>query len=70
MKPRTNLQRVLLEEGRKQSWLAGKIGIDQASLSRIVNGLHADERTRAAIADALGRHPDELWPSADAEAAA
>lgn len=70
MKPRTPLQRIIREEGRKQSWLAEKVGIDQASLSRIVNGLHADEATRTAIADALGRQVDELWPDAGEQVAA
>lgn len=68
----TPLKRLLVAEGRKQSWLAEKIGIDQATLSRIVNGLHCDPSTREAIAKALCRSVDELWPAsipADREAA-
>lgn len=58
----TPLARILREEGRKQSWLAERIGVDPAQLSRIVNGLHAPEATQRAIADVLGREIGELWP--------
>lgn len=67
----TPLKAVLEEEGRKQSWLSERTGIPQPRLSQIVNGhWNADEPTRAAIAAALGRHVDELWPDADQAAAA
>ena len=67
----TPLRRVLESEGRRQSWLAAKVGKDPADMSRIVNGMVPSEPTRAAIADALGRHVDELWPpAADTQAAA
>jgi transcriptional regulator with XRE-family HTH domain len=58
----TPLKRILLEEGRKQSWLAEKVGIDQPTLSRIVNGLHCDAATCERIALALGRDVAELFP--------
>lgn len=64
--PSTPLKRVLLEEGRKQSWLAEKVGVDQPTLSRIVRGLHCDAETRTKIADALGREVQELWPEPQA----
>lgn len=67
--PTTPLGRILREEGRKQSWLAERVGIDPAQLSRIVNGLHAPEATRRAIADTLGRNVDELWPEPGEQAA-
>lgn len=60
---RTPLQRVIREEGRKQSWLAQRVGCDEAHLSRIVNGLHPDDATKQSIADALGRDVTELWPA-------
>lgn len=60
---RTPLQRVLTEEGRRQTWLADKVGIDKAHLSRIVNGLHVgDDDLKARIAETLGRTVDELFP--------
>lgn len=65
----TALKRILLAEGRKQSWLAAKVGLREDQLSRIVNGLHCDASTREAIASALGRTVAELWPALDREAA-
>lgn len=58
----TPLKRVLRDEGRKQSWLAEKVGIDQATLSRIVNGLHAEASVQAKIAEALRRPVADLFP--------
>jgi lambda repressor-like predicted transcriptional regulator len=59
----TPLKRIMLDEGRRQSWLASTIGKDQSEVSRIVNrGLVPDEEIRLAIASALGREPSELWP--------
>lgn len=66
---RTPLRAVLEEEGRRQSWLAAKVGKDPADMSRIVNGLIPDEATREAIAAALGRQVDELWPTDEQVAA-
>lgn len=60
---KTPLQRILREEGRKQSWLADRVGCDEAHISRIVNGLHPSDATKHLIADALGRDVDDLWPA-------
>jgi DNA-binding XRE family transcriptional regulator len=65
----TPLKQILLAEGRKQSWLAKTVGIDQATLSRIVNGLHCDEPTRVAISAALGRPAREVFPESERLAA-
>ena len=68
----TPLKRVMLAEGRRQSWLAERIGKQQSVVSLIINrGLIPDPETRQAIAEALGRKVDELWPehSEKAEAA-
>lgn len=63
----TPLKRVMMAEGRRQSWLAAQIGKDQSEVSRIVNrGLVPDRETQEAIAAALGREVGEFW-SADAE---
>lgn len=61
-RPTTRLGEILEAEGRKQSWLAERVGVDPATLSRIVNGLHPADDTRAKIAAALGRTEAELWP--------
>jgi lambda repressor-like predicted transcriptional regulator len=51
------------DEGRRQTWLAARIGKHESEVSRYINrGLIPDEDTRQAIADALGRQPSELWP--------
>jgi lambda repressor-like predicted transcriptional regulator len=66
----TPLKRIMQDEGRRQSWLAQRIGKDQAEVSRYVNrGMVPPEETRQAIADALDREPAELWPDLYAEAA-
>lgn len=59
------------DEGRRQSWLAERIGKDQSDVSRYINrGMLPPEETRQAIADALGRELVELWPDLHEEAAA
>lgn len=65
----TALKRTLQAEGRKQVWLAGQIGKHESEVSRIVNGFIPDDATRQAIAQALGRTVEELFP-ADAVAVA
>lgn len=60
----TPLKRIMVAEGRRQSWLAAKIDKDQSEVSRIVNrGLIPDLETQEAIAKALGRDVSEFWPS-------
>lgn len=62
----TPLGRVLREEGRRQSWLADRIGVDQPTMSRYVHGLHVPDDKQKLIADALGRKRTELFPKAAA----
>lgn len=66
MAQRTALKRHLEETGRRQRWLAERVGIHESQLSRIVNGMHCDEATQAAIARELGTTVDELFPKAAA----
>lgn len=67
---RTPLKRIMQDEGRRQSWLAERIGQAQSEVSRYINrGMIPDEATRTAIADALNRQPSELWPDLHHEAA-
>jgi transcriptional regulator with XRE-family HTH domain len=58
----TPLKRILREEGRKQAWLAERIGVSATQMSYWVNGLHCPEEKREAIAAALGRTVDEVFP--------
>lgn len=59
----TPLKRVLHEEGRRQDWLASQVGVRPEQVWRWVHGLHepADD-TKQAIAEALGRTVEELFP--------
>jgi transcriptional regulator with XRE-family HTH domain len=64
----TPLKRVLREDGRRQNWLAEKIGVDQATMSRYVNGLHVPDDKRRAIAAALGRDLADVFPQSEVAA--
>lgn len=70
MKRVTPLKLAIVGSGRSQKDIAAEVEMDPTHLSRIVNGLHCDDATKAAIAKALGRDLRELWPEGDAEAAA
>lgn len=64
----TLLGRILQEEGRRQTWLveqliARGIRADRSQVHGWVWGLHVPvETTRQAIADALCRQVDEVFP--------
>lgn len=66
----TPLKRILVDEGRRQKWLAERAGINEPALSRIVRGMHCDQATRESIARALGRTVGECFPEAPASEAA
>lgn len=68
---RSALDAFLKARGTKQVWLAEKTNIDQADISRIVNGLRPGVERAHAIAAVLGTTCAELgWPEHDqAEAA-
>lgn len=58
----TYLRGILEGEGRTQSWLAKQVGVDRSVICRYAAGLIPPDDKRQAIADALGRTPDEIWP--------
>lgn len=58
----TALKLAIVNDGRTQRVIAAEAGIQEATLSRIVRGLHADEATREAIARVLGLHADVVFP--------
>ena len=64
----TPLRRALREDGRKQVWLAERVGATEPLMSRWVHGLIPPDDKREAIAEALGRNVDELWPSTEVAA--
>lgn len=68
----TALRLAIAQSGRTQREIADEAGISEGWLSKIINGRHVDDATRAAIADVLGRNIAELFPDppvAEAEAA-
>lgn len=69
MRKPTPLKQAIFAAGLKQKDIAAEIGVSEVTLSRIVNGLHAPDRTRAKIADALGKTVEDLWPDNDRAAA-
>lgn len=66
----TPVRLAIVHAGRTQRDIAAAIGMDEGQLSRIVNGLHADDATRERIARELGRKTEDLWPALSTEAAA
>lgn len=51
------------EEGRRQTWLAQRVGMDAADINRAINrGMILDPAKKQAIADVLDRKVEELWP--------
>jgi transcriptional regulator with XRE-family HTH domain len=65
----TPLKLAVVASGRRQKDIAAQVGLDEATFSRIVNGLHAPDATRAAIAQALDVPEADLWPTTRSEAA-
>lgn len=71
-RPITRLKQILVEEGRRQDWLVARAneylserGLDQldaSMLSRYVNGLHCPDDRQKAIAEALGRAVEDVFP--------
>ena len=68
--PDTPLKTILVNEGRKQSWLAERAGIASSTVNQIVHGLRPTDVQAKAIADVLGRDVAELWPADEKAAAA
>ena len=70
---KSRLDQILDLEGRKQTWLAIKIGVSRQLISDFVNGKHMPEDRAAAIAEALGREVDDVvgppLPMEEAQAA-
>lgn len=69
-KPMTPLRVAIFESDLTQREIAARAGIHESYLSRIVSGLHVGHATRVAIAKALGRQVEDVFPdSADRRAA-
>ena len=61
--PTTRLGRILRDEGRRQQWLADRIGVDKVTMHHYVHGRHVPDDRKVAIAEALGRSVDDVFPS-------
>lgn len=59
----TVLARILAEDGRRQDWLAGQIGVHASRVSRWVNGegYAPGPVNRKKIAAALGRNETDVF---------
>ena len=56
------VREVVRERGLRQDWLARRMGVSDAHLSRLLRGERAwTEGTRAAVAEALGMGEEELF---------
>lgn len=58
----TPLKLAIVASGRTATDVAREAGIHPTHLSRIANGLHADDAMQTAIATALGMQTADLWP--------
>lgn len=68
--PKSKLGELLRETGRSQRWLSERIGVDESLMSRYVHGLHVPEDIRPAIAEALERKVEDVFPVESREVAA
>lgn len=67
----TPLRQVLEVDGRRQTWLAERLGVDPRQVWGWVHGLHIPSlETRVRIAELVGREVHELWPDDEQERAA
>jgi hypothetical protein len=59
----TPLKRVLEDQGRRQTWLAERLGTSPRQVWGWVHGIHLPEQaTQLAIAELLGQNVGDLWP--------
>lgn len=66
----TPLKIAIVQSGRPQREIAAALDMHPSHLSRIVNGLHADERTQEALARELDRRVADLFGEQELQAAA
>lgn len=60
----TPLGRIMRTEGRKQRWLADQVGVSESHMSYVIKGAQVSDDLAQAIAKALGRQVDEVFPPA------
>jgi transcriptional regulator with XRE-family HTH domain len=58
----TPLKRILEDEGRKQAWLARRLGVTRGTVGAWANGIRVPApEVRARVAELLGREVAEVW---------
>ena len=58
--------RILLMRARKsQSQIARELGVTQGFVGQVILGLRHTQRVRSAIANAVGKPVEKLWPQAN-----
>lgn len=63
MKYRVELKAAIVDEGRRQNWLADKVGVDPAILSHWIAGNRSpNAEQRKALAKLLNRKVKDLFP--------
>lgn len=61
-RPRSPLDAIMTAQGRRNDWLADRIGADEAQVSRWRSGKHVPvEATRELIARTLDTSVDDIW---------
>ncbi len=58
----TEIKIELLKAGINQNQIAKKLGVVPTLVSQVVHGVRPVKRVRQAIADAVGKPIEELWP--------
>lgn len=67
--PRTRLAEIMESEGRRFTWLAREAGRSRQTVYNVANGLHPTPATAEAIAEALGREVEDVFPESQELAA-
>ncbi len=69
MKP-IEIKILLLRAGVTQANIGRKVGVSRSFINQIIKGQRQTKRVRMAIAKAVGRRVEELWPSGPFQKAA
>jgi len=52
----------LIRSRKTQAQIARKLGVSKAQVTMVIKGKRAQKRVRRAIAKAVGKRVEELWP--------
>jgi lambda repressor-like predicted transcriptional regulator len=53
----------LLRAGKTQASIARELGVNRSFVNNVIKGHRSTKRVREAIAKAVGKRVNELWPS-------